>query len=221
MGVRDFLSLSCVLVCGQLLFNTVAVILEFIMNLFGLSVLGAVESATLAGTDTLSMFLYAGILAPIAEEILFRGLIQRSLMPYGKKFAILTSAILFGVFHGNLVQSPFAFAVGLVLGYAAAEHSILWAMAMHMFNNMVISDMLGRLTSLLPGQWGDAASWAVIIIMSIVGIIVLLVRRREVAAYLRCDRISGKCMGAFFTAPGIIVLLIIMLANALMSITVL
>ncbi len=141
MKASDLIPVTCVFMCGQLLFQLIGSLMELIFNQFGLSIMSAMESASMAGIDTFSMFLYAGLLAPVAEEILFRGLILRSLMPYGKKFAILTSALLFGVFHGNLVQSPFAFGVGLVLGYVAVEHSITWAMVLHMFNNLIISDM--------------------------------------------------------------------------------
>ena len=36
-------------------------------------------------TDNFIMFLYAGILAPITEEILFRGVVQRTLLPWGRR----------------------------------------------------------------------------------------------------------------------------------------
>lgn len=219
MTAGSLASLLCVFVSGQLVFQLVAVLLESIFNLFGLSVMGAIDSASMAGMDTPSMFLYAGIMAPIAEEILFRGLILRSLMPCGKKFAILTSAILFGVFHGNLVQSPFAFVLGLILGYAAAEYSILWAMVLHMFNNMFISDTLGRLFSLLPGNLGDTVFWVVILGLSIAGLVILLVRRKEVGEYLRAERIPGRYMACFFTSAGVITLLIIMFLNSLLSVS--
>lgn len=219
MGFGSFCGIACVFVGGQLVFQLIAAVLEFIFNLFGLTLMGAIESASLSGVDSLSMFLYAGLLAPVAEELLFRGVIQRALIPYGKTFAILTSAILFGAYHGNLVQSPFAFVLGLVLGYVAAEYSILWAMVLHMFNNLIISDLLGRLTSLVPGGLGDLVSWVVIAGMSVAGIIVLTVNRKKVGAYLRAERINGKYLRVFFTSPGIITLLVVMFATALMSIT--
>lgn len=219
MTLGSFWGTACILVSGQLVFQIVALIMEFVFNLFGLSVVDAMESATLSYTDSFSMFLYSSLLAPVAEEILFRGVIQRSLMPYGKKFAILASAVLFGAFHGNLVQSPFAFFVGLILGYVAAEYSILWAMVLHMFNNLAISDFMTRITSLLPMGLGDLVSWLVIVGMSIAGAVVLIVKWSEVKAWFRSDRIQGKYVRAFFAAPGIIVLLIVMLANALMSVS--
>ena len=69
--------------------------------------------------------------------MLFRGLILRTLRPFGKRFAIVMSAVLFGMFHGNLLQAPCAMVIGLLFGYAAMEHSILWAVALHVFINQV------------------------------------------------------------------------------------
>lgn len=218
MGVGNFLGLLCIMVGGQLVFQIVGTVLELILNIFGLSALTAFESASFE-VNTISLFLYAGVLAPVAEEILFRGLILRILMPYGKKFAILSSAILFGLFHGNVVQTPFAFAVGLVLGYAAAEHSILWAMVLHMFNNMILSDLMTRLSSLLPYPASDLLSWAVIIVMSFVGLVVLIVKHRQVMAYLRSEYMGRIYLKCFFTAPGFITLTVIMIANMLMMIS--
>ena len=130
MTPKNFLTILCVFAGGQMVFQLVTGILESLFNVFGLSIL---ESLNTVSTDTPSMYLYAGILAPITEELLFRGLILRTMEPFGKKFAIFTSAFLFGMFHGNLPQAPFAFAVGLVLGYTAMEYSIGWSMALHMF----------------------------------------------------------------------------------------
>ena len=93
-------------------------LLEWIVSAFGLSVMETLEGVS-GEAGSLSMFLYMGIFAPLSEEILFRGLVLDTLRPYGKRFAIFGSAVLFGLFHGNLLQTPYAFGVGLLLGYAA------------------------------------------------------------------------------------------------------
>ncbi len=73
----------------------------------------------------------------LLEEFLFRGAIMGSLMKFGKPFAIFTSAILFGLMHGNLVQIPFAFLVGLVLGFAVVETNSIWTgVLIHFLNNL-------------------------------------------------------------------------------------
>ena len=137
MTAGAFFGMLCVFMSGQAVFQLLVPVMEWLFNLIGLSVMDALESATMQ-VDTLSMFLYMGVFAPVFEEILFRGLVLRTLEPYGKKFAIVGSAFLFGMFHGNVVQTPFAFLVGLVLGYAAVEYNICWAMLLHMINNMVM-----------------------------------------------------------------------------------
>ena len=137
MTGKAFVVLFCVFMTGQAIQLLLSPVLEWLLNQIGLSAMASLESAT-AGINTFSMFLYMAIFAPIFEEILFRGLILRNLLPYGKKFAILASSFLFGMFHGNLLQSPYAFLVGLVLGYTAVEYSISWAIVLHMFNSRKI-----------------------------------------------------------------------------------
>lgn len=60
----------------------------------------------------------AGILGPIVEEYVFRGLVyaraRRCMKPI---WAGLISAFVFGVFHGNWIQLPYAFILGLVLAF--------------------------------------------------------------------------------------------------------
>lgn len=57
------------------------------------------------------------IVAPLFEEMLFRGLVMGELMKIMRPWAAITvQAILFSVAHEVLFQSIFAFAVGIVLG---------------------------------------------------------------------------------------------------------
>ena len=85
------------------------------------------KSKVVSGTaeTTVSLALYTAVAAPVTEELLFRGAVLRSLQPYGKRFAIFCSALLFGLVHQNLTQTPFAFGFGLLAGYVAVEYSIL------------------------------------------------------------------------------------------------
>ena len=74
----------------------------------------------------------------LVEEFACRGLILGSLRKYGDGFAVLVSAILFGLMHGNFDQMPFAFMVGLVLGFIVVKTDSLWiAVAVHAANNFI------------------------------------------------------------------------------------
>ncbi len=217
MTAGAFVMILCIFTSGQALFQIHATATDWVLNHFGISLIDAMESAS-PNMDTLSMFLYAGLFAPVFEEVLFRGLILRTLEPYGKKFAILASAFCFGIFHGNLVQSPYAFCVGLVLGYVAVEYSIGWAMVLHMFNNLILGDTLPRLLQGLP-QWGQEAVFAVIIWGSAVATLgILLAKRRQISAYLTEKKMHPLCLKAFFSAPAVIILTVMMAGNALLMI---
>ena len=91
-------------------------------------------------------YLTVGLLAPLAEEIVFRGGVLRSLLGWdsssAKAFrpwtAIVISALLFAVAHLNPAQMPHAFLVGLLLGWMYwRTGSILPGMAYHWANNSV------------------------------------------------------------------------------------
>ncbi len=78
-----------------------------------------------------------GLLAPLAEEIVFRGAVLRSLLDKQRPWvAIAISALLFAVAHLNPAQMPHAFMVGLLLGWMYYRTgSILPGMAYHWANN--------------------------------------------------------------------------------------
>ena len=205
----SFSALFVILVSVQLLVQAIAIGLEILLNQFGMSLMELLESAS-GGSDSLGMFLYASFGAPIAEEILFRGLLLRSMEPYGKKFAIFASALLFGLYHGNIIQIPFAFCVGLVLGYVTVEHNMVWAIVLHMFNNLILGDTFVRLSEYLPTPWGDLAFWAFIILCAIAALIVLLANHRRIKEYWMVYQDDPQCAKAFWSAPGIITLVVIL-----------
>ena len=215
MTFGDFVKLLVLFISGQAVFQVLAVVMESFFNLFGLSLMESIENASGLGTSV-SMFLYAGVFAPIGEEILFRGLILRSLQPMGKKFAILASAILFGLFHGNFIQTPYAFVVGLVLGYTAVEYSIGWAMVLHMINNLILGDMLTRLAELVPQPVGDGIIMALIWGCTIASIPILIANRKGLRSFRQEGKIHPWPLMSFFTSPGILVLAGYMFVNMVM-----
>ncbi|MDR0821516.1 MAG: CPBP family intramembrane metalloprotease [Oscillospiraceae bacterium] len=89
-------------------------------------------------TAALMMAFVGVIVAPICEEFLIRGVIMRSLMPYGSGFAIIVSSVMFGFMHGNFHQLFYTLALGLALGFIAyTTGSILTSVIMHMCFNAV------------------------------------------------------------------------------------
>ena len=83
----------------------------------------------------------AGILIPIVEEILFRGLIfNRIKHQYNFLAGLLISSLLFGIYHGNIVQGIYATLLGIFLGFAYHKtKSILIPVFIHMGGNTFVS----------------------------------------------------------------------------------
>lgn len=216
MTSASFFEILVIFLSGQMVFQVLTIVLELVLNGFGYTMMEGMEAVSV-DTDSLGMFLYAGILGPITEEILFRGLIQRTLMPFGRRFAIFCSAFAFGIFHGNLIQTGYAFAVGLVLGYVASEYSIGWAMVLHMINNLVISDILTRLTAGLPDILSNLIIGGVLLACFAAAIVVAIVKRREIADYFRHGPMDKTYLGCFFSSAGVIVLMVVMGLSMVMS----
>lgn len=214
MSFGLFLVLLCVCMAIQFINSFWVEGLELFMNLFDKSILETLESVS-GSSDTVSMFLYASFVAPITEELIFRGYIQGALSRYGKKFSILCSALFFGIFHGNLIQTPYAFLAGLLLGYVAAEYHIGWSIGIHMFNNFVLADLLTRATSGLSLEVAGAINLILLGIATVVTGIVLIVKRKAIAQYLRDEWLDRRCLKWFFLNSGTIVLLLIMSINSL------
>ena len=68
------------------------------------------------------MILSAVFIAPCCEELLFRGEIEHSLMPYGALFAAIFSGILFGWMHMNFTQGIMHMFTGTFLGLVYYKH---------------------------------------------------------------------------------------------------
>jgi membrane protease YdiL (CAAX protease family) len=214
MNKSTFVKILFVFMSVQTLFSLVGIFAELILNNFGYTMLGQIETATATST-TVSMFLYASFLGPITEEIVFRGAMLRSFQKFGKLFAIIMSSILFGVFHSNFIQGLFAAVVGLILGYVAMEYSFKWAVLIHIINNFVFSDVLGFLIKGLPEDDQNLITTFINAIFFIVGMIVLIMNRKKLITYLRENKSPKHQYKYTFTALWVILFIAVNIFLAL------
>ena len=136
-------------------------------------------------------------------------------MPFGKRIAIVGSAFLFAMFHGNILQTPFAFLVGLVLGYVAVEHSIAWAMVLHMINNLVLGDLVTRL---FPDEMvASAVLWLLIAACALAAVIVLIRRRGEITDWKRRNPMNPGVSAAFFGSGGVVTFTVLMVLSMILT----
>ena len=85
--------------------------------------------------------------APVLEEIVFRGVIMNNLKKYGIKTAIIINSIFFALSHYNTDMIIPAFFTGIIFSYVAYKYSIEYSILIHFFINAItkISQVLAIL----------------------------------------------------------------------------
>lgn len=69
-----------------------------------------------------------GLITPFVEELVFRGLIYNRLKDYSTiHTAMLASSVIFGLYHGNLVQGVYGFVMGLLMCFVYEKYHTLAA----------------------------------------------------------------------------------------------
>lgn len=89
------------------------------------------------------------IMAPLVEELLFRGAIQGYMLRKGMKslHAILIASAIFGIVHMNPIQIPFAFAIGMIFGWLYYRTgSVVPGIVGHFINNSIACLQMATLT---------------------------------------------------------------------------
>ncbi|MBE6815462.1 MAG: CPBP family intramembrane metalloprotease [Ruminococcaceae bacterium] len=93
---------------------------------FGFSFSSGDEPQVNSVVDLIALFIGTAIIPPLVEEFAMRNVVMQPLRKYGNLFAIICSALVFGVFHGTPSQIPFAILCGLFLGYAVIATDSIW-----------------------------------------------------------------------------------------------
>ena len=75
--------------------------------------------------------------APVLEEIVFRGVIMNNLKKYGIKTAIIINSIFFALSHYNTDMIIPAFFTGIIFSYVAYKYSIKYSILIHFFINAI------------------------------------------------------------------------------------
>lgn len=134
---------------GFIKFFLISYFIMVLLNLFTMGFLWVVGKAkgadvvnplegVISNSSIWATIIFAGILSPIIEEILFRGVMLNKLRTYGDKIAIITTALLFGLFHENFSQFFYAVGLGVVFAYVTLKTgTIKYSIGLHIMINMM------------------------------------------------------------------------------------
>ncbi len=154
------------------------------------------------------------------EEMVFRGVVMQSLRRFGDIFALVSSALIFGIFHLNLIQMPYAFIMGLCIGYFVMRTGSLWVgIIIHFINNStaVVFEFLYPKMTEEAVYLTDAIYALVCVLLSIGAFVFLLLRYKDMFRFepSRTFLPSGKRTTCFITAPLLIMAMIMALIMTL------
>lgn len=150
---------------------------EMIMNKFGMTC--AVDQTGLGETPLAMavMYLYSCIIAPVTEEMMFRGMLLKVFSRANQRFAIFATAFFFGLAHGNIPQFILAFVMGIFLAQVTMKHnSIIPAIVVHIFVN-VFSTVFSHFSD--AGETVATVVMLLLMATALIGVIMLLVFRSD------------------------------------------
>lgn len=156
---------------------SIAYIFSFVGNLFNLffvehyGISENIVQDVLESCSTMMAFLFIVIIAPIAEEWIFRRRFLTKTLVFGRKKAVLAGGLAFGLFHLNIPQFAYAFALGTFWGVLFIKYGrVTPVILLHMIVNALGSIVFPRFL-LINAEVFAIIGGAFILVVSIVGMV--------------------------------------------------
>lgn len=175
----------------------------------------ATNVATSYSTSS-SMLLYSVLIAPVCEELVYRGALLRALERYGRWFAIGLSALIFGLMHGNAVQFPVAFVIGLVFGYLSLKYSLRLTIVLHVLNNLFV-EVTGRINA-FSEHLGAMLDGGLMLAGLLALVLMAMSGGKTLVRDLRADKTPRVVYRRFFTSLPVAAIFLFMIALTVSSI---
>lgn len=127
-----------------------------------------------------SLIIYACILGPFMEELMFRGMLLKRARRFGDRTAVIYTAVLFGLMHGNVSQFLYGAFIGIILGYVAVKtDSIRYTVIMHIMINsygmiMTAGESLLESAGLYGGMFLYSVAFFAGLIFIVIGAVIVL-----------------------------------------------
>ena len=209
-----------VMLLSSIVVNAVSLIIQGILGLEFTSGLEDLQVQGVGGfiVATISM----AVVPAIIEEFAIRGVVMQPLRRYGDKFAIIASALIFSIMHGNMAQIPYTVIGGIYLGYLAVATGSIWpSIILHFVNNMY--SVLVMTASSMFSE-GVASVVTICILLSLIGVgifgaILFSSMRYKTSLGMGVNTLKfGEKVNALFVNVPMIIAIIIMIGITITSI---
>ena len=188
-----------------------------IMTLFtklGLNLSFSEEAARGGSLTNAPMLFYTILIAPLMEELVFRGVFYHRFRSYGKYFAAFCTAFFFALMHSNFLQFAPAFSMGMILFFIRDRHGLPYSILLHFSNNLlaIVVNNLSQHSTLVQSLYG------IFLLAGLgYGIFYLQDNRKSLAEDRQYEKEHSLSLKQFFSSPLLWVDIVLMVALACVS----
>lgn len=188
-----------------------------IMTLFtklGLNLSFSEEAARGGSLTNAPMLFYTILIAPLMEELVFRGVFYHRFRSYGKYFAAFCTAFFFALMHSNFLQFAPAFSMGIILFFIRDRYGLPYSILLHFSNNLlaIVVNNLSQDSTLIQGIYGGF-----LLAGMFYGIYFVLKNRTHFAEDSQYEKEHSLSLKQFFSSPLLWVDIVLMVALACVS----
>ena len=188
-----------------------------IISLFsklGLNLSFSQEAAKGGSLTDAPMLFYTILVAPLMEELVFRGVFYHRFRSYGKYFAAFWTAFFFALMHSNFLQFAPAFCMGIILFSIRDRYGLPYSILLHFCNNLlaILVNNLSQTSTLAQGLYG-------LLLLAGLGyaIYYLIKNRKGLAEERQYEKEHSLSLKQFFSSPLLWVDIVLMVALACVS----
>lgn len=183
MTLAALLALAAVLLLGQGMVHELNKFFNYFCPLLHIPSLAS-RSLLVTGASSPMMALYALLAVPLAEELVFRGIILNGLRRFGRVFAILTASLLCALLQSDPVSGLWIFLLGLALGYCSLEYGLIWAIGARAVGDLLFSGLPNRYL-MSASRTGRLLVLAVALVLVLAGLLMFFLHRASLLDYRR------------------------------------
>ena len=208
------------MILSSIVVNAISLVIQ---SLLGIEFTSGLEDLQITGVGGFVIGVISMAIVPaIIEEFSIRGVVMQPLRRYGDGFAIVASAFIFSIMHGNMAQIPYTVVGGIYLGYLAIATGSIWpSIIVHLINNMYSVIIMSVSSNLGESASGVAAFIMIglLIAMGIFGAIKFFSMNYKTKLGKGVKTLkTGKKIKALFVNVPMIIAIVIMVIITLTSI---
>ena len=180
----------------------------------GLNLSFSEEAARGGSLTNAPMLFYTILVAPLMEELVFRGVFYHRFRSYGKYFAAFCTAFFFALMHSNFLQFAPAFSMGMILFFIRDRYGLPYSILLHFSNNLlaIVVNNLSQDSTLIQGIYGGF-----LLAGMFYGIYFVLKNRTHFAEDSQYEKEHSLSLKQFFSSPLLWVDIVLMVALACVS----